>query len=199
MQFNYTEPYNTENPLKDYEPAKFASKIHGLITSYSANTHQGIQRNYNEDRVSIILNMTRPPGRTDVFHWPKCSFFAIYDGHGGSQCADFLKDQLHTIIINQPTFPKDPAQALTTGCLDAERLFVDQADKKMPLHERSGSCGIIVLVIGHDCYVANVGDSRAVMSADKGKKLFLLSRDHRPNEEYEIERIVKNGGGIYQT
>lgn len=37
------------------------------------------------------------------------------------------------------------------------------------------------------------------MSADKGKKLFLLSRDHRPNEEYEVQRIVKNGGGIYQT
>ena len=27
------------NPLKDFEPAKFASKTHGLITSYSANTH----------------------------------------------------------------------------------------------------------------------------------------------------------------
>jgi hypothetical protein len=27
------------NPLKDFEDAKFASKSHGLITSYSANTH----------------------------------------------------------------------------------------------------------------------------------------------------------------
>jgi len=67
------------------------------------------------------------------------------------------------------------------------------------MHERSGSCGIVVLIVGKECYVANVGDSRAIMSADKGKKLFLLSRDHRPNEEYEVQRIVKNGGGIYQT
>lgn len=28
-----------QNPLKDFEDAKFASKSHGLITSYSANTH----------------------------------------------------------------------------------------------------------------------------------------------------------------
>ena len=28
-----------ENPLKNFETAKFASKVHGLITSYSANTH----------------------------------------------------------------------------------------------------------------------------------------------------------------
>ena len=54
------------------------------------------------------------------------------------------------------------------------------------MHERSGSCAIIVLVVESECYVANVGDSRAIMSADKGKKLFLLSRDHRPNEEYEV-------------
>ena len=67
------------------------------------------------------------------------------------------------------------------------------------MHERSGSCGIVVLMVGNECYVANVGDSRAIMSADKGKKLFLLSRDHRPNEDYEVQRIVKNGGGIYQT
>ena len=67
------------------------------------------------------------------------------------------------------------------------------------MHERSGSCAIITLVVDKEVFVANVGDSRAIMSADKGKKLFLLSRDHRPNEQYEIQRIVKNGGGTYQT
>lgn len=27
--------------------------------------------------------------------WPKCSFFGIYDGHGGSKCPEFLRDYLH--------------------------------------------------------------------------------------------------------
>jgi len=45
--------------------------------------------------VSIILNMTRPASKKNLSIWPKCSFFAIYDGHGGSQCADFLKEYLH--------------------------------------------------------------------------------------------------------
>ncbi len=110
------------NPLRNFEKAKFASKTHGLITSYAANTHQGIQRNYNEDRVSIILNMTKPANKNlHDKEWPKCSFFAIYDGHGGSLCADFLKDNLHQIILQQESFPSDPAQALTTGCLKAEQ------------------------------------------------------------------------------
>lgn len=34
-------------------------------------------------------------------------------------------------------------------------------------------------------YVANVGDSRAIMSADGGNKIYALSRDHRPNDEIE--------------
>ena len=47
------------------------------------------------------------------------------------------------------------------------------------------------------CYVANVGDSRAVMSADGGEKIFILSTDHKPTEEVEMKRINDNGGRIY--
>ena len=53
-------------------------------------------RNYNEDRVAIILNIMKPKSKEGkVAYWPKCSFFGIYDGHGGSACADFLRDNLH--------------------------------------------------------------------------------------------------------
>ena len=76
---------------QNYYPAKFASKKNGVVVTYAANTHQGMVRNYNEDRVSIILNIIKPKFKQIDF-WPRCSFFAIYDGHGGAQCADFLRD-----------------------------------------------------------------------------------------------------------
>ena len=37
------------------------------------------------------------------------------------------------------------------------------------------------------------------MSAEEGQKLFVLSRDHRPDEDAERQRITENGGKIYQT
>lgn len=80
-----------------YEDSKFSSKSYGNIISYGVNNFQGIIRNYNEDRVSILLNVIKPPSRKNE-NWPKVSFFAIFDGHGGTKCADFLKENLHHYV-----------------------------------------------------------------------------------------------------
>ena len=53
-------------------------------------------RTYNEDRVSIILNIVKP--KEKFGNWPKCSFFGIFDGHGGTLCPEFLRDNLHSNV-----------------------------------------------------------------------------------------------------
>lgn len=95
---------NLNANIPNYETSKYSLKSMSVIKAYAANTHQGIIRyaifyfrTYNEDRVSIILNIIKPSTFTGDI-WPKCSFFGIYDGHGGSSCADFLRDQLHQFV-----------------------------------------------------------------------------------------------------
>lgn len=64
---------------------------------------------------------------------------------------------------------------------------------------RSGSCAIVVLIIDRNCFVANVGDSRAIMSMEHGRRTIALSNDHKPNCPSEKSRIESNGGSIYQS
>lgn len=65
--------------------------------------------------------------------------------------------------------------------------------------DRSGSCAIILLIVDNRCFVANVGDSRAILSQNKGQIVSSLSIDHKPNAEGERSRIEKYGGTVYQS
>ena len=85
------------HPFRYYEDAKFCTKSYGSIISYGVNTNQGQVRNYNEDRVSIILNVIKPVSRKNE-DWPRVSFFGLFDGHGGTKCSDFLKENLHHYV-----------------------------------------------------------------------------------------------------
>jgi len=111
------------------QPSKISSKAQGLVLSYAANTHNGTSRNYNEDRISIVLDLKKPGSKPDEPLAPgikQASFFAVFDGHGGHGCAEFLRDNLHNIIANQASFPSNPEKALTQGFKEAEETFMKQ-------------------------------------------------------------------------
>jgi len=57
--------------LKNHEVTKASSKKCGIVKAYAANTNQGIIRDYNEDRVSIILNIMKPKNKQHIeMEWP---------------------------------------------------------------------------------------------------------------------------------
>ncbi len=56
-------------------------------------------------------------------------------------------------------------------------------EEKDEVVDKSGSCAIVVLIIGDSCFVANVGDSRSLLSGLGGMKIYPLSRDHKPCDE----------------
>ena len=37
---------------------------------------------------------------------PELAYFAVYDGHGGTGVANYLKDHLHEFILDQPEYKK---------------------------------------------------------------------------------------------
>lgn len=107
---------------------------------------------------------------------------------------------MHQFVIREPSFPWNPKEALREGFAKAEKKFTDNNYfEDSGVTDRSGSCAIVVLIVGDLCFVANVGDSRAVLSGEGGKKIFPLSLDHKPCDDVEKKRIIDAGGQIYQT
>lgn len=109
-------------------------------------------------------------------------------------------------MIKDENFPWKPVEAIRNGFQKAEKLFIENCLKLNEMNkveananiERSGSCCLVVLIVGEICYVANVGDSRAIISSHSGIKVDALSRDHKPLDEIENSRIKEAGGKIYQ-
>jgi protein phosphatase 2C family protein 2/3 len=56
-----------------------------------------------------------------------------------------------------------------------------------------------MLIIDDNVWVANTGDSRAVMSSNNGAVYTSISNDHKPSEDDEKARILKAGGQVYQN
>jgi serine/threonine protein phosphatase PrpC len=62
--------------------------------------------------------------------------------------------------------------------------------------EMKGCTANVVLIKKNNLYIANAGDSRAVLA--KGKKATDLSTDHKPDNPEETKRINKAGGSVIE-
>ena len=64
-----------------YKKASCSSSSNGSVKSYGVNSYRCLVKKYNEDRMSIILNIARPQNFTGGY-WPKNpSIFGLFDGH----------------------------------------------------------------------------------------------------------------------
>jgi hypothetical protein len=186
-----------------YPSVELSDKPFNIIVGYGGNTYNGLIRKYNEDIIKIIpdyqLNKVVKKKNGEEIK-PKISYFAVYDGHGGDKCCTFLSQNLHDYIFNSEFFPLYTMQAISAAYQNAEKEFfsiaVDEQNGK--LLDKSGSCAITALIMDDWCFVINLGDSRALYSYDSGNKLYQVSRDHKPNDKIEFERIQKAGGSVYK-
>lgn len=119
--------------LASFQNSKTSNKRFGVVKSFAANTHVGLVRKANEDRIAIILNVIQPllkePKIPEV-EWPKIQIFAVYDGHGGNQCAEYLKEHLHNEIIMQPDFPHNINAAIVKGSHRTDDKYINMVYKE---------------------------------------------------------------------
>ena len=121
-----------------------------------------------------------------------CSFFAVYDGHGGDRAARFATDVMCERFVNSAAFKKlDIVKALKQAFHQTETEFLNIAGRE---GLRDGTTAIVAVVQEDTLTVAHVGDSRGVLC--RGGKAVVLTEDHKPDLEPEKRRIEALGGFV---
>ncbi|KAJ3681986.1 hypothetical protein LUZ60_014559 [Juncus effusus] len=120
-----------------------------------------------------------------------CSFYGVFDGHGGTDAACFVKSNLLKFIVEDNHFPSNLDKALRSAFMKADYFLADSDS----LDRSSGTTVLTALIFGRTLLIANAGDCRAVLG--KRGRAVELSKDHKPTCKTEKIRIEKLGGTIY--
>ncbi|KAK4800811.1 hypothetical protein SAY86_021298 [Trapa natans] len=117
--------------------------------------------------------------------------FGVFDGHGGARAAEYVKKNLFSNLIRHPKFISDTKSAIAETYNHTDSEFLKDEDSQ---NRDAGSTASTAILVGDRLLVANVGDSRAVIS--RGGKAFAVSRDHKPDQTDERQRIEDAGGFV---
>lgn len=115
--------------------------------------------------------------------------FAIFDGHLGDRVPSYLRDNLFNNILEQPNIWEYPERAIKNAYCSTDNLILENSIELGP----GGSTAVTALVVdGKDLWIANLGDSRAVV-CERGAAN-QLTVDHEP--DIERKRIERQGGFV---
>ncbi|KAK9947785.1 hypothetical protein M0R45_003390 [Rubus argutus] len=127
---------------------------------------------------------------------PDDHFFGVFDGHGefGAECSQFVKRKLCENLLRNNKFQVDAVEA----CHDAFLATNSQLHDDIVDDSMSGTTAITVLVRGRKIYIANSGDSRAVIAERRGDDMVAvdLSIDQTPFRVDELERVKLCGARV---
>lgn len=122
------------------------------------------------------------------------SFFAVFDGHAGASVSAHCSDQLLECIVSSDEFKQSEiSKAIRSGFLKLDHALRTEPEFACG-HDKSGSTAVCALVSPKQVYIANCGDSRAIICR-KGKPDFS-TQDHKPILPAEKERIQNAGGTV---
>ncbi|KAL4422071.1 hypothetical protein ABPG77_001539 [Micractinium sp. CCAP 211/92] len=171
------------------------------VLRYGMSMEQGV-RETMEDAVQVV-----PAGRCGFF------FATVFDGHGGFAAAEYMQQNLYRIftrVLDQRDGKADlqaPVDCpthlnpvLTESFKHADEDLLAWMDANAPEDERTSGCTATTCLVRKDLVVvANVGDSRAVLS--RAGRAIDLSTEHRvwgksATVLAEIERIEAVGGWV---
>ncbi|KAI3707977.1 hypothetical protein L2E82_36957 [Cichorium intybus] len=141
-----------------------------------------------EFSIAVVQANSSLEDQSQVSTSPSATYIGVYDGHGGPEASRFVNRNLFPLIDK---YAKEEggisANVIKKAFQTTEDGFFQLVKLSMPIRPQiasAGSCCLLGIISNNELYIANLGDSRAVL----GQKLLVngksrvvaerLSRDH---------------------
>jgi len=166
----------------------------------------GIKRSPSHNHTSLHIALFNNPLKRNEDRWiidnhnAQYDFFGIFDGHGGSQVAEELKNHIVQFTSERMCLGYPVEKALKDAFEQLETIVCLRQEVHELLGDKRkasvGSCALLVVIdrIKKVVYTANIGDSRALLIQNDTEQ--PLSSDHKPDRPDESARIKEAGGTV---
>ena len=165
------------------------------VNEYYKESQGGLFKNYayvkgpnsQEDNIIAIENFKNDKNKI---------IFGFFDGHGGGQVSKFLQEKfIPSFNINE----KIPIEN-NFNIIQNSFKALDEKIKLLNVPNVGSSATIVYISRIYNkkyLYCINVGDSRCIIK--NKKEIMVLSEDHTVDNSKEMERIIEEGGIIYNN
>lgn len=189
---------STSHPTKRRSDLLNIFKSAACLNSSSSGTGKG-QSRFSSNKVKHGFHLVEGKSGHDMEDYIVAEYryennhelglFAIFDGHLGDGVPSYLKDNLFNNILREPNFWTDLEAAIKHAYQSTNKFILDNATQLGP----GGSTAVTAIVVdGKDLWIANVGDSRAVL-CERGAAN-QITVDHEP--DVERQNIEERGGFV---
>lgn len=125
------------------------------------------------------------------------TFVGVYDGHGGPETSRYITDHmfanLKKIASEQHGMSADVIKRAYSATEEGFLAFVKKQWEVMPQIASVGSCCLVGVICGGMLYIANAGDSRAVLgrwlTGDREVSAVQMSTEHNASNESVREEL----------
>lgn len=171
----------------------FVTRSSGLSEPHSTKTFEKISSHSNRFCIGYADTIGRRPTMEDEIRimgqvrGEDEDFVAIFDGHGGREVAQYAATNLHGIVAKK-------LKELTNVEASLKSAFLELNDGVKGQNLTGGTTALVALLSKTKVYIANAGDSRAVLLRDN--TTVRVTTDHKPDIPEEQSRIEKSGGMV---
>ncbi|XP_020596071.1 probable protein phosphatase 2C 78, partial [Phalaenopsis equestris] len=152
-----------------------------------------------EFSIAVVQANSTLEDQGQVAATPFGTFIGVYDGHGGPEAARFVNNQLFPNFCKSAMEQKGvSADVMRKAIVATEEEFLRSVERSFPYRPQIasvGTCCLVGAVTEDMLYVANLGDSRAVLGRcanPSGKDVVAerLTCDHNVSD-VEIRKELK--------